>query len=66
LTVELELTEEQTQQVGALLQQFAVDLAEVTDRAEDEEPDGQQMLSDVKAARAEFQKGMQGVLTSEQ
>lgn len=66
LTTELDLTEEQTQQVGALLQQFAADLAEVTDRAEGEEPDGQKMLSDIKAVRAEFQKGMQGVLSAEQ
>ncbi len=66
LTVELDLTDEQAQQVGGLLQQFAIDLAEATEQAEGEEPDGQKMLSDVKAVRAKFREGMQGVLTPEQ
>ena len=66
LTVALELTEEQVPQVAGLLQQFGQALNEATATAEDEEPDTQKMIGDVKAARAAFQQQLQGVLTPEQ
>ena len=66
LTVALELTEEQVPQVAGLLQGFGQALNEATATAEDEEPDTQKMIGDVKAARAAFQQQLQGVLTPEQ
>ncbi len=66
LTVALELTEEQVPQVAGLLQGFGQALNEATATAEDEEPDTQKMIGDVKAARAAFQQQLQGVLIPEQ
>jgi hypothetical protein len=66
MTEALDLSEEQTTEVTHHLQQLAVDMDAATAKAEDEEPDTQQMIGDVKFARETYQKSMQETLTEEQ
>ena len=66
LTEALDLNEEQQQQVAGHLQTFALAMNEATETADDEEQDPQAMLGAIKAARADFKKGMKSTLTEEQ
>jgi len=66
LTEALELNEEQQQQVAGHLQTFALAMSEATETADDEEQDPQATLGAIKAARADFKKGMMSTLTEEQ
>jgi hypothetical protein len=66
MTEALELSEEQVEQVGKLMGKFMQDLHVATETPEGEEGDRQAMLSGVKKARAEYNTGLQGVLSEEQ
>lgn len=66
MTEALSLTEEQAAAVKGHLIQLATDVDAATAKAEDEEPDGQQMIKDVKAARETYRGSMQETLTDEQ
>ena len=66
MTEALELNVDQQGQVAQLMGKFMQDLNAATETPEGEEGDRQAMLSGVKAARAEYNKGMQGVLSKEQ
>ena len=66
LTEALQLSEEQSQQVGGLLQKFATDMDAATAQAEGEDPDNQKIIGDIKKARNDFNKGMEKTLTKEQ
>jgi len=66
MTEALELSEEQQEQVEQLMGKFMQELHAATDTPEGEEGDRQAMIGGVKKARADYNKGMQGVLSKEQ
>jgi len=66
LTEALELSDEQVQEVTGHLQAFGMALDTASAQAEAEEADGAQMITALKAARSDFQEGMQGTLSEEQ
>ena len=66
LTEALELSDEQAQEVAGHLQAFGMAMDEASTQAENEEADGAQMISALKAARSDFQTSMKGTLSEEQ
>jgi hypothetical protein len=66
LTEALALSDEQAQEVTGHLQAFGMAMDEASAKAENEEADGAQMISALKAARSDFQESMQGTLSEEQ
>ena len=66
LTETLELSDEQAQEVTGHLQAFGAALDEVSAQAEAEDADGAEIISALKASRAEFQGNMKGTLSDEQ
>jgi hypothetical protein len=66
LTEALELSDEQAQEVTGHLQAFGMAMDEASAKAENEEADGAQMISALKAARSDFQQSMKGTLSDEQ
>jgi len=66
LTEALELSDDQAAAVGEHLMQFGMDIDAATATAEDEEPNGQQMIADMKQARAAYRGSMEETLSDEQ
>jgi len=63
----LELSDEQTQQVGAAMGKYAKELEATLAKHENaEEPDGAAMIGDVKKVRDEYRKELQKILSKEQ
>ena len=64
---ELDLTDEQAQQVGMAIAEFAQSVKVAQEKQEAaEESDGMAMMAEIKAARGVYQEKMQGILTPEQ
>lgn len=66
LTEELSLTEEQTPKVQEALDMFTKELEAATALADEEEPDNQKILGEIKKARGDFRGRMKDTLTKEQ
>jgi hypothetical protein len=66
LTEALELSGDQATAVAGHLTQFGMDINAATAKAEDEEPDSQQMIAGMKQARASYRGSMEETLSDEQ
>jgi hypothetical protein len=67
LQTKLELSDEQTQQVGAAMEKYAKELDTTLAKYENvEEPDGAAMIGDVKKVRDDYRKELQKILSKEQ
>ncbi len=66
LTEALDLSDDQATAVGGHLAQFGMDIDAATAKADDEEPDGQQMIGDMKKARETYRRSMEETLSDEQ
>lgn len=67
LKSKLELTDEQTQQVGAAMGKMTKELEATLAKHENaEEPDGAAMIGDVKKVRDDYRKELQKILSKEQ
>jgi len=67
LQKKLELSDEQTQQVGAAMGKYAMELEATLAKYENvEEPDGAAMIGDVKKVRDDYRKELQKILSKEQ
>jgi hypothetical protein len=67
LKSKLELSDEQTQQVGAAMEKYAKELEAALAKHENaEEPDGAAMIGDVKKVRDDYRKELQKILSKEQ
>jgi hypothetical protein len=67
LQKKLELSDEQTKQVGEAMGKYAGELEKTLAKYENvEEPDGQAMIGDVKKVRDDYRKELQKILSKEQ
>jgi hypothetical protein len=67
LQTKLELSDEQTQQMGAAMGKYSKELEATLAKHENaDEPDGAAMISDVKKVRDDYRKELQKILSKEQ